>query len=402
MQTLAQVVQEVRERGTFSPIAICVGKPALTEYEKKFLGEHFDSFVENEFDYGWSSRAGSSKSRLPGVFGKIFRLLNLYSALRSIRKKYRELLSASDVATVVTLNDKSSPSHDLIELAHRAGIPVVLVQSTIPKGLGFNMEVSMVARLSRWLIGWQTGTILHGQGGCDIYAAWGESSREYYKAVGVEPSAIVVTGSPRMDLIAEELAETDRNLSRRRLGLAPDADCVLFTTNPLDTLTISTQADYAMAMRQVIERAIEVGDQDPGFRMVVKPHPWEIEVHRVLGIRELCDRSDSILYVEDATIVDCLVASDRIVSLPSTVVLEATLAEKPCVIFNPSGWNYGVEYTKSGVATELTSIDELTRFLEAAKKYEDDDSISHFIFDKGNGAKSVADLILKTAASRGA
>ena len=148
------------------------------------------------------------------------------------------------------------PAIDFVRLFQAVDVPVALVQDT----------------LRRYDTGGRSDQgVFNGQGGCDIVYAWGDTSLEYYRRVGVNPGRIVAAGSPRMDRYVRTAAELPSSQEIRRAKNLPlDGWVVLIATNTVYRKTLERPmfiADYFYCIGQAIEWCREIG----AF-VILKPH----------------------------------------------------------------------------------------------------------------------------------
>ena len=88
---------------------------------------------------------------------------------------------------VVVPNDSLFPCAQYVDLLHRRSIPVVLLQEGVLYAFTDSAPIRPV-----------------GRGIVDAVAAWGETSAEYFRSVGMDGDRIHVTGSPRHDHVTRE------------------------------------------------------------------------------------------------------------------------------------------------------------------------------------------------------
>jgi hypothetical protein len=177
----------------------------------------------------------------------------------------------------------------------------------------------------------------------DCVAVWGESSKAALVKQGVPEEKIIITGSPRHDILVRpsvsKLATT-----RAELGINGERPLILLASTYTDwTHTHYASPEILRAMKRAIFKAVE---QNPDAILVVKPHPVEIvkETYALVG------RTNNIIFVDrDSDIHDLIVMCDAFVSFGSTATVDALIAGKACICPIFPGWPFGESFRKAGV-----------------------------------------------------
>ncbi|MDG0866419.1 hypothetical protein GKO46_04950 [SAR202 cluster bacterium JH702] len=386
LQTYEPIIRHMLTNSNLTTLGISVGKRPMSQAEHNAMDGIFDVNLENPFNSNWRNGSNSILNLKPFQFGR------LWKSVRKTNRTYAAFLKLHKPDVLIVQIDRESPATNLIESAQRLGIPCLLLQGAMSgKNLSYRSKYSVSNRVAKWLIGYSSGHHLEGQGGCDRIGAWGKSGANYYEHAGLQSSHVAQVGSPRLDTYMTELANSDTTSTCEILGIEPNTNFTLLATSPLDS--IAEPGENISAIRTIIETAIEVSKQNPNFQLVVKPHPRELPSFEKYGIAELCRSSTAVTLARDISIAEALAASDRVIVFYSTVALEAALAGKPCIAFNPFNWNFGEEYTDIKLIDELTSTDQLRDFFTSSKEVLTVGDPSYFITDVGKSAKSVSSLI---------
>jgi hypothetical protein len=394
LTTYRPIVESLRQEQEIEALAISVGKKPLTDTDFEDLKEVCEVTFPNPFNNEWRQDRGQGALRK----FKLFQLIRLGLTLYKTKHAFTKFLLEHKPDVIVLQIDRQSPVTDLIKVANKFGIPTLLLQGAmVSKNLSYREKLSTYNRVAKWLLGFASGYHLEGQGGVDRTGAWGESGAQYYEKVGIPQSNIDIVGSPRLDMYVTELAKSNRANTLRTLGFTPDQNYVLFATSPL--YSIANPGENVATVRLVIETAIKIADQDSNFRLVLKPHPTEMEPFERSGILDLCRSSSAITLAQGVSIADALAACDRAIVFYSTVALEAALAGKPCIAFNPYNWDFGNEYSQMGMVSELKSVQELTDYMLAKPDSLPPGDPTYFMTNIGNAADSISNVIRKMANS---
>lgn len=238
------------------------------------------------------------------------------------------LRSAGDLA--VLPNDVAYPYDRIAALLGQRRIPFLLLQ----EGIRFPLAATADH---------------YGTGGAAAIAAWGESSAEYFRARGVDPARIHLTGTPRLDVIAgrDWSPEVERLRAKHGLG----ATNLLLASNPIDDQGFVTTAGRLELLRRFVD-GIAPLLAELGFRLVVKLHSRESpdELRTALAGAAGGER---IRILTDTPLYPLLAAADAAVVLASTVGLEALCFDLPLAVLEIPGTGFVYDYVASGAARGL-------------------------------------------------
>lgn len=165
---------------------------------------------------------------------------------------------------------------------------------------------------------------------CDVVLAWGDLQEEIFVSRGYPADRVIKVGAPKFDYI-----DRIRGLGREpaaALGLDPNRPIVTFAVQPLDS-----QFDAKMA-RQSQNRAIEdviVSANRLGHQVVVRLPPSKDELLNRRLYRLIAERDgvvvDNPTKGYTLTAEEAVRVSDMMISINSTMLLEAALAGKVAV-----------------------------------------------------------------------
>ena len=213
----------------------------------------------------------------------------------------------------------------------------------------------------------------------DKCAVGGEYYKEIYLKGGAKKDQVIVTGWPKLDGLVDQ---PNRDLSKTRRE-------VLFATQPID-LDLNLK---------VIETIGTCFDHLNGVHLIVKPHPREDPK----AYTETCTLFKSVTLCSNQENTSSLVASaDVLITVSSTVAIEAILLDKPIVCLNMS--NDESVYTSSGAALNVTKYEDiipaikdalhndvvLENLADARKVF----TYQHTYHRDGKASKRVADLAI--------
>jgi hypothetical protein len=170
---------------------------------------------------------------------------------------------------------------------------------------------------------------------CETALLWGGLQREIFLSRGFPPERMVVVGSPKLDWIRHYRSAIPRDVFLGRLGLRKERPVVLFATQPMDNQFDTGPA--LLAQSRAIADVLRLC-QTEGWQLIVRlPPARDVKilapglVHALLnsgGLAALdgCEEGRHLATPEDA-----LAHCDAVVSVNSTMLLEASLMGKPAV-----------------------------------------------------------------------
>lgn len=269
--------------------------------------------------------------------------------LAHARPVFGRLLARTAPDVVVVGNDRGLLERMMIRQAKLRGLGAVLMQdglfwssevkgpawrvspAAFIKGLGKSMLRKVMIPLGLPHL----APSFLGLGGCDRIGVMGEASRRVLGARGVNPDRIVVVGQPRYDR-CQSLPRT-REAVRKRLGVRQDRTLVSL----FGTFSEHERAHGPRNLRQLrfVEDLAGFVRQSESWKaeLLLKPHPRTPRAYA----RLLAQKAEAAHVAPDASSLDILVASDVVISPPSTVLAEAAVLDRPTLVFR-CGCGYDV------------------------------------------------------------
>lgn len=231
-------------------------------------------------------------------------------------------------AAVLLKNDGPLPTRAVATVAADEGTPTVLIQH------GVDLPSRRYVPVSEQI------------------AVWGERWQKVMQAKGVKPERTEITGAPQFDHLASYSAK-DRSQVREQISASVDSQAftVLLASQPFDDTIRS----------DLIQTAIGAINKLPDVELILRPHPREdTELHR----NAATDMSN-VQVSENDDIHDLLFASDVVLALRSTVVLEASLLSRPVIILDISSEKPPIsEFSEQNGFTEVTNQIEARQCIE--------------------------------------
>ncbi len=302
----------------------------------------------------------------------------------AVNNSIKRTLTDCAIQLVVEANDRNFPITNLIRIAHVLGIPSLLMQESIRKDEVFPQ-----------------GKLRFGQGGCDRIAVWGESSREYFTRVGVEPSRITVAGNPRIDSFISTCSRMARGELLTRFKIPLIARVVLFATNPVHRqMQMMTAEQYANSILAAV-KAVQESTGDT--YLLVKPHQLERNEHRESGLVSRLSVYDRVRYLPDITLAEAIAMTDGVLIFNSTVAVEAALMGRQVGVLNLFKVNLGVDFADEGIATTITSQALLEDFVAGRSEIDQQllqAKLGRQVANVGHAAEAITDEIISLTRER--
>jgi hypothetical protein len=227
---------------------------------------------------------------------------------------------------------------------------------------------------------------------------WGAQARATLMSHGVDAARIVETGSPRNDALVTADGQALRDVWR----VEPGERVVLFvSTYHLAAYEASVSRDTLPAVKRAVVAAAAA---TPGVLLVVKPHPLEGGAWDDFdgGTRfRVADRTEDIRPL--------VAAADAVVTLGSTVTLDALVAGKAVICPEFADWPYSVLFTRSGAVAVPRDEQQLAlafasvmtdggAALRAAHQADAERFVRHWLRDNaGHASAEVAALVAAAA-----
>lgn len=211
---------------------------------------------------------------------------------------------------VVVLQDQTGMEKLLVMMARQRGVPSFYVAHGIPafRCLGY------------------PGV------NADTLIVWGDKMRERWQQF-VPVRRVVALGNDELGHLPRRVQACDRELLRAQIGQEKTTFIILFAASPYaDYLPADEPADQNHALKAVCRVAARL----PGASILIRLHPStaayeSVEIKR--AIVEYYNRG-SILFDPGFTLEEALAASDVVVTVDSTVGIQAIAAHKPLVILD--------------------------------------------------------------------
>ena len=219
-------------------------------------------------------------------------------------------------------------------------------------------------------------------------------AKEAHIKMGAPADKIFVTGQPRFDLIWQ--AKVDKAQVMIELKMLKEKDIIVLATQPLGELR------SAKEQREFLEVVVGAVSEFPENQLVIKLHPDEkIEEYQKMLVGII----NSVIICRDIDLYGLLHACELLMTVHSTVALEAMILDKPVITVNLTGKPDVMPYAESGAALGVYRKEDLAPTINKALY----DNVvrkrmagkrEQFVYEHaykldGQATKRVADLIVR-------
>jgi len=185
------------------------------------------------------------------------------------------------------------------------------------------------------------------------FAAWGEISKQWLIAKGVSPERIVITGSPRLDHLADNKKFVlTREDFCSRFSLSPSGFWVLWAMDPITKQENTT----------ILKVLLDVVSRIEWCYLIIRPHPGSPQIDWIS--RLVNSQKRVVISSPEYPLYEVLKVVDAVIIQDSTVGLEAMALDKPVIVLYPMGKPMSELYIQTGAVITATCADELQRILE--------------------------------------
>ena len=280
----------------------------------------------------------------------------------------RRILTIEKPEVVVFLADGPVPSRTFSKVAEKLQVPTILLMH------GIHPPTKIYIPTSKYV------------------AVWGPKFKDYNISKGLNKQRVTVTGAPNYDALTKLESKEDL---RREIGLPVSDLIVTFATQPFSE---QIRREWTYAVLRSMNQLNEV-------LLIIKPHPRENpKIYRKF-LREFdADISqDKIRLLQEVNTSKLIKASDLLLTVNSTVALEANVIGTPVVTLNFME-EKDLFYSQEGGAIGVENPEALTDVIHKAlydEKFREKIFINqneflqkYISYKDGGGAERAANLVM--------
>lgn len=193
----------------------------------------------------------------------------------------------------------------------------------------------------------------------DKFAAWGRASLDWYGRFGNSFEKFEITGNPCFDVLLNWKPKISRHLLCRQLNLDVNKGIILFATQQINKFSSFWTDDLFWVMADRLLAAIQ---QFPDKQLIIKVDPYE-DLHPYLDRISVSSYNNAIA-IKGIDIYTLIFLSDLVITLDSTVGLEAMIFDKPIITINFTKRQDRVPYAEKGAAIGVYKEEDLIPVLK--------------------------------------
>lgn len=202
--------------------------------------------------------------------------------------------------------------------------------------------------------------------------------RDEMVSLGRPREEIVVTGNPAFDKLANPNLKSLAQQLRKERGWDGKKIVLWARGNDAESLELNSSVET---------RLNDFSLQNPNTVLVIRPHPNE-------NLEALQFPSSAFISTRLDPLPPLLEASDLVITMLSTVGLEAALIGKPLIQLRMTEHSYASPYVELGLATPALNLDELIHEAQKILMSEASSRPPDWASRVGSAARSVAQVAL--------
>lgn len=251
-----------------------------------------------------------------------------------------------------------------IEAASSLGIPSLCVVDTFAKH-----EIEWISKL----------------GFASKVCVISQSVKNDLIALGRPAKDILVTGNPAFDAFYSPFSKEKVNIFKKNIGISAKAKIILFASNPESEVhPFNGKKGDVDLPKKVLNKLIKFIDEKEEYHLIFRPHPSEKLENDIFMERVTLDKEFDLRTV--------LHAADIVVTISSTVGVQAQIINKPLISMNFSIYADDMSYETFGSVIKINSLEELEKAIVSANtnQKEESDKIVH----KKNATQRIIEAII--------
>jgi len=305
-------------------------------------------------------------------------IVNHFPRIRSNIDLLEEIYSKKKIDLVVLRNDVKELERTIVLTSKLFSIPTLVIQhGVLAEVNGHNLLLA------------------------DKFAAWGEASVSWYGKFNELSDRFFVTGNPKFDSVKKDNSGISKKDFCEKMSLDVEKRTILFATQQINKFS-SFWADDIFYL--TAEKILETIRRFPNKQLIIKADPYEDPKPYVDIIKR--GNYQNAVVIKDVDIYELFPHTDLLITLDSTVGLEAMLFRIPLITFNLTKRQDRVPYAERGAALGVYKAEDLGTaiqgvFNDSSLCLEMQKAQTEFIKEfayrlDGKSTKRLQDLILNT------
>lgn len=160
----------------------------------------------------------------------------------------------------------------------------------------------------------------------DVFAAWGEFSKDFLVGNGVDGKKIVLTGGVPFDRTIS--LKPDKYKIAKKLEISSDKKWVIFTTQGVGPGGVPTGEEIKIGISEIAKESLKY----PDVQLIFQVHPSQ-DIENVRKLMSGVKGSDAIV-VKYKDTEELMKVSYGVITFFSTTALDAVIMGKPLILIN--------------------------------------------------------------------
>jgi hypothetical protein len=352
--------------------------PSLVDHYSKKIdnvwknSDIFNDFFQIEGDSFWDL----IKDVLKETYCE--RLFFYISLILSIKKVIKKI----DLKCIVSLNESGETEKAFLEINNKK-IPTILLEH------GFIERVDITKRFD---------VLSEHVSFNDKIAVWGELKKQWLiNEYNVEPSRIIITGSPRHDNYFSTRSKKQKKIEKT----------ILLAPNPINDINGQSNTNLKIQFNETIKEILRVIKKFDNVKVVVKLHPIQLQHNE--EIKSLIKKFDGTIpiylwtsVIDTINSVDAVIVLSPEINATPTMLLESMILGKPTmnIYFNEKIPQY--EHVKNNAIFTVTNNDDLENEIHKILFDENfkntlqknaDNFVNQFMSNSGTASEKFASIL---------
>jgi hypothetical protein len=273
-----------------------------------------------------------------------------------IKKLIRNLLTNISPALLVLAIDNDPISQMFIRESKKTGIKTLLVQESLMRPYQYTLRKKYISNIlynSLRGIGIPLTYIKYGTGLCDAVLASGKIPQKIFIKRGVPANKIFIVGYPKYDTMIEKLKHVK----------------TVENNKPVYLFAASTNIIQDVANTHFLNKLISATIQ-LGVYLIIKLHPRS-SLEPADIYKTIADHNTSLVEIvkEGDDTFSILKQSDVLITVSSTVILEALMMNKECVIVNYLAGESRLDYNEYDAVCTIDSDKDIFDVIKNTSLY---------------------------------
>lgn len=276
---------------------------------------------------------------------------NKFRLFFKLQKVIKFLLAEINPNLVVLCIDNDPIAQIFVKMAKRQSIKTILIQEALVRPFEYMDRPTYFSDYTYKILrffGIFLNYIQYGTAGCDKILVAGERAKSIYIKRGIPEEKCVIVGQPKFDTTVKKIQEVDVTPNRTGLYLYAASTKII------------KKSEYVSFLKKLMNSI-----EQNGLMLIIKLHPRTAEdteyIKRQLTINNF--PSCRVIKEGDDTF-ELLKKADVLITISSTVILEALMLKKDCIVVDylagESKLNYGSYDAVYSIANE-NEIDQVIK-----------------------------------------